>query len=123
MSGTSPASADRGEDPRSDAMTDAARVTRPHPAWSGHDLDPAQRPALRSMTAEAVAREGVARTRMRLEVLGRERASGRWLDWESELRDRGAAIRRETLSDLDGYLESIGVGHGLREKVRASLAA
>lgn len=25
--------------------------------------------------------------------------------------------------DLDGYLESIGVGHGLREKVRASLAA
>lgn len=107
MSTTSPAAPAPNGVPRSVAMADAGRVARPHPAWSGHDLDPDQRPALRSMTAEAVAREGVEHTRKRLEALGRERASGRWLDWESELRDRGAAIRRETLGDLDGYLSRL----------------
>ena len=101
--GTTP----RGDAPRSTAMQGVARVTRGHPVWSGSDLDPGQRPALRPMTAEAVAREGVGHTRQRLEVLGRERASGNWLPWESELRDRGAAIRRETLRDLDGYLSRL----------------
>ena len=78
---------------RSTAMTDAGRVTRPHPSWSGSDLDPEHRPSLRSMTAEAVTREGVGHTRLRLEALGRARASGRWSPWESRLRDRGADIR------------------------------
>jgi len=92
---------------RSTAMTDAGRVTRPHPSWSGSDLDPEHRPSLRSMTAEAVTREGVGHTRLRLEVLGRERASGRWSPWESQVRDRGADIRRETLRDFEGDLSRL----------------
>jgi L-lactate dehydrogenase complex protein LldF len=92
---------------RSTAMTDAGRVTRPHPSWSGSDLDPEQRPSLRSMTREAVSAEGVGHTRIRLEVLGRARASGHWSPWEAGLRERGAEIRRETLQDFETYLSRL----------------
>lgn len=92
---------------RSTAMADAERVTRPHPSWAGSDLDPEHRPSLRAMTAEAVGREGVGHTRVRLELLGRQRASGEWSPWESVLRDRGAEIRRETLRDFEGYLSRL----------------
>ena len=93
--------------PRSAALADAGRVTRTHPTWSGSDLAPGDRPTLRLMSASALAQPSVQRTRERLEALGRQRASGEWNEWAAGLRDQGARIRRETLSDLEWYLDAL----------------
>jgi len=91
---------------RSAALAGTERVTRNAPEWARAEI-PAHRKPLPIITQEAVARTGVEMTRERLSALAYQRASGEWSAWAADLREKGAAIRRETLRDLEGYLRRL----------------
>lgn len=93
-------------EPRSISLLGTERVTLQHADWAGAELPPGTR-KLPLISADAVRRPGVGHTRERLEALGRERASGVWTPEAAARRDRGAEIRRETLRDLNGYLDQL----------------
>ncbi|MGV1009746.1 MAG: LUD domain-containing protein [Dermatophilaceae bacterium] len=88
------------------ALAGTERVTHDAPEWARAEV-PAHRRPLPLLTKEAVERPGVGLTRERLSVLGEQRASGVWSPWAADLRERGAAIRRETLGDLEGHLRRL----------------
>jgi L-lactate dehydrogenase complex protein LldF len=91
---------------KSVALAKADQVRRTRPDYAAAQ-PPRPRPPLRQLTVQALNREGVDATRIRLAKLGRERADGTWRPWAANLRERGAAIRRETLRDLPGYLDQL----------------
>lgn len=68
---------------------------------------PSPRRPLPFITLDALGRPGTPDARERFEQLGRERASGVWEPDDADLRERGSALRRETLVDLNGHLDRL----------------
>ena len=91
---------------RSSALAGTERVRHTAPDWARAEI-PAHRRPLPVITAEALTQPGVDLTRERLSALAVQRATGEWSPWAADLRERGAAIRRETLRDLEGYLRRL----------------
>ncbi len=91
---------------RSQALAGRERVHPDRPSWAAtvipDDIDP-----LPVITAQATSRPAQHATSERLHGIDRAWHSHGWPPERAELRARGAAIRRETLADLDGYLDQL----------------
>jgi len=88
------------------ALSGRERVRTDRPDYAAPTPPEPRRP-LPVIAASALARPLTPAARERFEELGRERASGVWPPHLAELRERAAAIRRETLADLPGYLDRL----------------
>lgn len=91
---------------------EAVRLTRP--AWGATTL-PAHAAPLPIVTAAALTSPGTAAGTVRMTALDRTWNGPGWSPETAALRERGAAIRRETLADLEGHLARLTTaveGHG-----------
>ncbi|MQA83115.1 MAG: amino acid dehydrogenase [Streptosporangiales bacterium] len=110
--GTDPAH--RRTDPRrhggaamsSSALRGRERLRPERPAWAAAS-EPLVRRPLPLVTREAVARPVTGATNARLVQRNMNWNADKWPPAMAELRERGAAIRRETLRDLEGYLRRL----------------
>lgn len=87
----------------SSALHGRERLEPQRPDWASAET-PAHRRPLPLITREALERPGTAATNERLVGRNRSWFGGGWSPEMAELRERGSAIRRETLRDLEGYL-------------------
>ncbi|MGH9068256.1 MAG: lactate utilization protein B, partial [Acidimicrobiales bacterium] len=92
--------------PRSEALRDRRRLVPTRPEWAGSGVVTPPGP-LAPITAEALEQPALAGTSARLSSLNRRWIAPGWSSPWAELRERGAAIRRETLADLDGHLAAL----------------
>lgn len=67
---------------------------------------PGRQIPLRVLTREAIKAPHRVHTEDRLDALGRSRASGDWSGWE-DVRERGAAIRRESIAHMPQLLDAL----------------
>jgi len=88
---------------RSEALQGRSKVVPTRPDWAAPGLDRPPRP-LPQVTTEALERPGQPATTARLDILNRQYVGPGWAPPWSDLRERAACIRRETLGDLEGYL-------------------
>ncbi|MFK5633984.1 MULTISPECIES: LUD domain-containing protein [unclassified Ornithinimicrobium] len=88
------------------ALAGMERVAVERPEWAGTTIPPHRRP-LPLIVKEAVARPASAATADRLSARSREWGLGTWTGPRAEARDRAAAIRRQTLPDLEGHLAQL----------------
>lgn len=88
---------------RSTALAGRERLAPNRPDWVAASQPLVRRP-LPLVTREAVARPEAAATNARLVGRNVTWNEDKWPPAMAELRERGAAIRRETLGDLEGYL-------------------
>lgn len=88
---------------RSAALLGRERIVPTRPEWAAA-TPPAHRRPLPVISRESLARPGTALTHDRLTGKNRDQNGGGWPADMAELRERAAAIRRETLGDLEGYL-------------------
>ncbi|WP_052745964.1 lactate utilization protein B [Allosalinactinospora lopnorensis] len=91
---------------RSRALNGRERVRPRRPEWAAPEYPPGAIP-LPVLAAGALSAPGSAQTTERLVGLDRELNGPGWSPEMAELRERGAAIRRETLADLEGYLAQL----------------
>ena len=91
---------------RSQALAGRERVRPDRPSWAATVIPDAIDP-LPVMTAAAAARPDQQATSERLFGIDQAWHSHGWPPERAELRESGAAIRRETLADLDGYLDQL----------------
>lgn len=91
---------------RSSALDGRERIRPDRPEWAASAI-PAHRRPLPLITREALAVPSTRPTHDRLVALNRERRVGTWTPEIAALRERGAAIRRETLADLEGHLRRL----------------
>lgn len=91
---------------RSEGLAGRHRIRPDRPEWASTVIpdDVAPLPVL---TAQAAARPEQHATNERLRGLDRAWHTDEWTPERAALRERGAAIRRETLADLDGYLDRL----------------
>ncbi|PRY02228.1 LUD domain-containing protein [Allonocardiopsis opalescens] len=88
------------------ALTGRERVPLTRPGWAAGERQEHRRP-LPLVAAEAVARPEARRSGARLADRSRDWHRGGWPEPMAGLRERAAAIRRETLADLEGYLAAL----------------
>lgn len=100
---------DRG----SAALLGRERIVPTRPDWAAAAI-PAHRKPLPILTREAIGQAGTTATHVRLSGKNRAQNDPGWPAEIADLRERGSAIRRETLRDLEGYLRA------LTEKVEAN---
>lgn len=91
---------------RSTALAGRDRLRPDRPPWVAASESLVGRP-LPLVTREAVARPGTEATNARLVGRNVSWNADKWPPPIADLRDRGAAIRRETLGDLEGYLRRL----------------
>lgn len=91
---------------RSSALRNRESVRVDRPDWAAADVPPHRTP-LPLVTREAVARPQSHRTNERLIGTNHTRNDDKWPPHMAALRERGSAIRRETLRDLEGYLRQL----------------
>jgi L-lactate dehydrogenase complex protein LldF len=111
---------------RSSALAGRERIRPDRPEWAAGEI-PAHRRPLPIITREALRESSTAPTHDRLVGQSRERRVGEWTPEIAALRERGAAIRRETLRDLERYLRRLtrqvesygGVVHRVRTAAEA----
>jgi L-lactate dehydrogenase complex protein LldF len=100
-----PASVDpRGR--RSAALLGRERIVPTRPDWAAAAI-PEHRKPLPILTRDAIGRDGTTATHVRLSGKNRAQNGAGWPDEIVALRERGAQIRRETLGDLEGYLQAL----------------
>lgn len=87
----------------SSALDGRERIQPRRPEWASAEA-PAHRRPLPLITREALEQPGTAATNERLVGRNRSWFGDGWSPEMAELRERGSAIRRETLRDLEGYL-------------------
>ncbi|MGH8868235.1 MAG: lactate utilization protein B, partial [Actinomycetes bacterium] len=97
---------DVGEHRASTALAGRSGLHPDRPDWAASDL-PAHRRPLPLLTREAIGRPESGRTADRLDHRSHEWAQDQWPGRLGELRERAAALRRETLRDLDGHLDRL----------------
>lgn len=97
---------DSGTDSRSKALAGRERIPLHRPEWAASRLSADRRP-LPLISVDALRHPDTGITQERLIGLHRERHGGGWSPQMAELRERGSAIRRETLGDLDGHLRRL----------------
>jgi L-lactate dehydrogenase complex protein LldF len=88
------------------ALEGMERVAADRPEWAGTVIPPHRRP-LPLIVKEAVDRPSSAATADRLTTRSREWGLGTWTGERAEARERAAAIRRQTLPDLERHLERL----------------
>lgn len=92
---------------RSRALRNRENVRVDRPEWAAADTPPHRTP-LPLVTREAVARPESHATLERLTRVNHTRNDDKWASPKiAELREKGSAIRRETLGDLEGYLAQL----------------
>ncbi|MER7395295.1 lactate utilization protein B [Streptomyces sp. NPDC000151] len=91
---------------RSSALAGRERIRPDRPEWAAGDIPPHRRP-LPLITRDALTVPTARPTHDRLAALDGERHVGTWTPEVAGLRERGAAIRRETLPDLEKYLQQL----------------
>ncbi|MGH3342595.1 MAG: LUD domain-containing protein, partial [Carbonactinosporaceae bacterium] len=90
----------------SDALRGRERLEPTRADWSAPEL-PAHRRPLPLLTREALTREETGETAERLTRLSQTWHGPGWSPEMAALRERGAAIRRETLADIEGHLKRL----------------
>jgi L-lactate dehydrogenase complex protein LldF len=90
----------------STALAGRDRLTPDRPEYAASEV-PAHRRPLPLVSREAVARPASGRTADRLDTRSHDWEQGQWPGRLGELRDTASEIRRETLRDLDGYLDRL----------------
>ncbi|MGH3321299.1 MAG: lactate utilization protein B [Streptosporangiaceae bacterium] len=90
----------------STALRGRERLRPTRPDWAGTDT-PAHRRPLPLITREALGRTETGPTVHRLAKKNNDWYGEGWSPRMAELRERAAAIRRETLRDLEGYLRQL----------------
>lgn len=92
---------------RSHGLRNRENVHVDRPEWAAADVPPHRTP-LPLVTREAVARPESQLTNERLTRVNHTRNDDKWASPKiADLREKGSAIRRETLRDLEGYLERL----------------
>ncbi len=100
-------------DRSSAALSGRERIVPTRPDWAAAAI-PAHRRPLPIITRDAIGQAGTAATHLRLSGKNRAQNDSGWPPEIAALRERGSQIRRETLGDLEGYLQA------LTEKVEAN---
>lgn len=90
---------------RSAALLGRERIVPHRPEWAATTIPPHRKP-LPIITREALAQPHTTATHARLTDKNRGQNEGGWPPEIAALRERGAAIRRETLGDLEGYVRA-----------------
>ncbi|MBW3601420.1 MAG: LUD domain-containing protein, partial [Actinobacteria bacterium] len=90
------------------ALRGRERIDPSRPDWAA-PTPPRRHVDLRRRAEEALDAPGTAEATERFVELNREWNGPGWSPRVAELRERGAAIRRETLADLEGHLRSLTV--------------
>ncbi|MFI9029861.1 lactate utilization protein B [Streptomyces sp. NPDC053560] len=96
----------RTTEQRSSALAGRERIHPDRPEWAAGDIPPHRRP-LPLITRDALTVRTARPTHDRLAALNEERHVGTWTPEVARLREQGAAIRRETLTDLEKYLQQL----------------
>ncbi|WP_052866801.1 LUD domain-containing protein [Streptomyces niger] len=91
---------------RSTALAGRERIRPDRPEWAAGEI-PAHRRPLPLITRDALTVRTARPTHDRLAALNEERHVGTWTPEVARLREQGAAIRRETLTDLEKYLQQL----------------
>ncbi|WP_460858880.1 LUD domain-containing protein, partial [Nocardiopsis coralliicola] len=99
-------SAARGNPRRSSALRGSEAVPLRRPEWAAPSYPPGAIP-LPVLAAGALSAPGAGATADRLTALDRAWNGPGFSPEAAALRDRGAAIRRETLADLEGHLQQL----------------
>ncbi|MFI8993240.1 lactate utilization protein B [Streptomyces sp. NPDC053542] len=90
----------------SSALAGRERIRPDRPEWAAGDIPPHRRP-LPLITRDALTVPTARPTHDRLAALNEQRHIGTWPPEVAELRERGTAIRRETLPNLEKYLRQL----------------